>query len=268
MIPKFIVAAQNKGVIMEVSFDEQLKFITSVQSTIRAEAQDIVKERHVDAYSSAETNELDAALSKAQGEYPRIDYNRISKYFQKDYADLFAILTPVLPVLSKYNLNIRQTQKFMDGQLVLITKLSHASGQWVESRARIIPSKNDPQSILSTKNMIKRDELMSVLCLSIANDPYDDNAERQMADDRQAFAKGTQAPVLYNPRERSTECISQDQLSMLEKELAPIPDFVEEIFKGAVIDSLADLPKDKFNYTVDKIRKVKEVRSGRRSNAD
>lgn len=254
---------------MEISFDEQMKFLTSVRSAIKEEAEEIAKSTVKDAYSSTETNELDAALAKAQGEYPKIHYNRIDPYFQKDYSDLYMILNPILPVLSKYGLSVKQWQESpTDGTTILHTKLSHASGQWCESRARIIPPKNDPLSFTSTKNQIKRSEVMSLLAITVSDDPYDDNAQVQMADERQIYAKGTQTPTLYNPRERSTECISKDQLDMLEKELTSCPDYIEEIYRGAQIESLADLPKNKFDYTVTKIRKVKEVRAGKRITAD
>ena len=254
---------------MEISFDEQMKFLTSVRSAIREEAEEIAKNSLKDEYSSHETNELDAALSKAQGEYPKIYYNRKDAYFQKDYSDLHATLSPILPILSRYGLSLKQWQETTkEDKIILHTKLSHASGQWCESRTRIIPPKNDPLSFTSTKNQLKRSEAMSLLAITVCDDPYDDNAQIQMADDRQILAKGSQAPVLFNPRERSAECISTDQLEMLEKELASCPDYVEEIFRGAQIESLADLPRNKFDYTVTKIRKVKEVRSGKRLTAD
>lgn len=258
---------------MEISFDEQLKFINSVRLAITQEAKELIKTSNIDAYKSTETNELNAAISKAQGKYPRIAYNRLSKYFQKEYADLDAILSKVLPVLSEFGLNLTQWTELPNetasgGHTILHTEVSHSSGQWKESRARVIPPKNDPLTFVSTINRIKASQITSLLGITVADDPLDDNAEIQMADDRQMYAKGSQSEVLYNPRDRSTECVSRDQLDMMEKELQSCPDFVEEIFRGAQIESLADLPKNKFDYTITKIRKVKEVRAGKRPTAD
>jgi hypothetical protein len=254
---------------MEISFEEQLKFLKSVREEIKKEALEIAQELHQDMYRSAEINELSAALSKAQGEYPPIKYNRIAKYFQTEYADIYSAFSVILPILSKYQLCITQpTEHQKDGPIILHTELSHASGQWKESRIRVIPPNNDPLAFTSTLNNIKRSQFMSLLGLSVSDDPLDDNAEIQMADERQIFAKGTQTNTLYNPRERSTECITSEQLAMLEKELTHCPDYVEEIFRGAQIETLADLPKNKFEYTIKKIRLVKDYRAGRRPSAD
>lgn len=254
---------------MEISFEEQLKFIKSIREEIKSEAMEIAKALKQDLYRSVETNELNAALSKAQGEYKKINYNRTAKYFQKEYSDKYAILSETLPILSKYELNLIQwTENQPDGPIILHTEISHASGQWKESRIRVIPPNNDPLAFTSTINNLERTQLMSLLGIAISDDPLDDYAEIQMADERQIYAKGTQTPTLYNPKDRSTECISKEQLDMLEKELTHCPDYVEEIFRGAQIETMADLPKNKFEYTLKKIRLVKEYRAGRRSSPE
>ena len=252
---------------MEISFDEQMKFLTSVRTAIREEALEITKNNKVDRYGSAEQGFLNLALSKAQGQYPKIHYNRIAAYFQKEYSDLHIVLSNVLPVLSANELAVTQwTELKEDGTTVLHTELVHSSGQWKETRCRIIPPKNDPISFASTVNQMKRLQLMSFLGITVVDDPLDDNAEIQLADDREILAKGT-SNINYNPRERSVECISRDQLTMLEKELQSCPDFIEEIYKGANIQSLADLPRKKFEYTLDKINKVNNLRAGRIPNS-
>ena len=251
--------------VFEISFEEQLKFLKSVREEIKTEALEIAKSLKKDPYRSDEVNELNASLSKAQGEYPPIVYNRVAKYFQKEYSDIDAIFSAILPVLSKYQLAIRQwTETLLDGPIILHTEVCHSSGQWTETRIRVIPPNNDPITFTSTINNLKRTQLMSLLGLSVKDDHLDDLAEIQMADDRLIYAKGTQTPTLYNPKDRSTDCISKDQLDILEKELTHCPDYVEEIFRGAQIETLADLPKNKFEYTLKKIRLVKEYRAGRR----
>jgi hypothetical protein len=249
-----------------IKFDSgTFDLVRELDTCIKQAAKELNATAWIDRYSSLETKDLDLAMSKAQGEYPKLFYNRTAAYFQKEYSDLNLICSSILPVLSKFELTLDQyTELSPDGMIVLHTKIKHSSGQWSESRARIIPPKNDPICLTSTINQVKREQLMTKLGVTIADDPLDDNAEIQLADDRQIFAKGTQSPMLYNPRERSTECISRDELNMLEKELVECPDFVEEIFKGANIQSLADLPKNKFDYTLDKIKKIKLIRSGKR----
>lgn len=249
---------------MEISFDEQMKFLSSVRSAIRDEALEINKNNKVDIYGSPERGLLNLALSRAQGQYPKIHYNRIAAYFQKEYSDLNIVFSNVLPVLSANELSITQWTELKDeGTTILHTELSHSSGQWKETRCRVIPPKNDPLSFASTVNQMKRLQFMSLVGITIVDDPLDDNAEIQLADDREILAKGSQVNINYNPRERSVECISRDQLTMLEKELQSCPDFIEEIYKGANIQSLADLPRKKFEYTLDKVNKINNLRAGR-----
>ena len=241
--------------------------LREIREYVSEEAEREISKRWKDSYKSPETSELNKALAKAQGEFPKLSYNRIAPYFQKEYADLDIILRQILPVLSANQIAFSQWTELGEGdKTILHTEIMHSSGQSKESRARVLPPKNDPLSFTSTINQIKRTQAMSLLGLTIADDPTDDNAEIQMADDRLIAAKGTGAPTLYNPRERSTECISRDQLELLEKALQSCPDFIEEIFKGANIQSLADLPRNKFEYTYDKIKKITEVRAGRRPN--
>lgn len=249
---------------MEISFEEQYKFLMSVRSAIREEAAELVKNSKTDRYGSVEQGILNLAIAKAQGAYPQIYYNRTAAYFDKEYSDLHMILSKILPVLSANELALTQWTELQEGgTTILHTEVSHSSGQWKETRSRVIPPKNDPLSFASTVNAMKRLQLMSLLSVSVCNDPYDDNAEIQLADDREILAKGTQVNINYNPRERSVECISRDQLTMLEKELQTCPDFIEEIYKGANVQSLADLPRSKFAYTMEKIAKVNNVRAGR-----
>ena len=243
--------------------------VKELKEYIEDKARELEKSRVVDVYRSSELKDLNLALSKAQGSFPKIYYNREAPYFKKEYSDLNSILTPIRSILRDNELALRQWAELKEGgETILHTELSHSSGQWVESRARVLPPKNDPLSFTSTKNQIKATEILSLLSLTVCDDPLDDNAEIQLADDRHIIAKGSQGKLIYNPRERSTECISNDQLDMLEKELVSCPDFVEEIFKGADIQSLADLPRNKFDFTITKIRKVNELRSGKRPNAN
>ena len=249
---------------MEISFDEQMKFITSVRNAIRDEAIEIAKKDRVDSYGSPERGLLNLALSKAQGVYPKINYNRTAAYFQNEYSDLNTVLSKILPVLSANELALTQWTELQDGGITILhTEICHSSGQWKETRCRVIPPKNDPLSFASTVNHMKRLQLMSLLGITVTDDPLDDNAEIQLADDREILAKGTQVNINYNPRERGVECISRDQLTMLEKELQSCPDFMEEIYKGANIQSLADLPRNKFDFTLDKVNRVNQLRAGR-----
>lgn len=128
------------------------------------------------SYQSTEIKDLAAALSKAQGEYGTVLYNKANPFFKSGYADLHEIMKTVRPALAKYGLSlIQQTQIANDGVTVLHTRLMHSSGQWIESRNRIIPAKNDPQAYGSTMTYQKRYAAQSLLGITTSDE--DDDAE-------------------------------------------------------------------------------------------
>jgi hypothetical protein len=107
--------------------------------------------------ASEQLDELAAALSQAQGEFPAIPKDCTAKIKTKSggeysfkYADLETILACVRPVLAKHGLsllcdvvlNLSQTG---DGgrAMVATVRLLHSSGQWVESSPLAIPIEPD-----------------------------------------------------------------------------------------------------------------------------
>lgn len=216
-----------------------------------------------DAYESAETKNLATALAKAQGEYPVIAFNRENPYFKSGYTDLDTILRAVRPILSKHGLSFTQQTKITeDGATMLHSTLRHASGEWIESRNRIIPPRNDAQTYGSTLSYQKRYAAMALLGVTCASDTTDDDAEIAMMESRQIIAKGTALNTKYNPKEESYEPITKEQLEEMEYELAEYPDIAEQILDGLKIQSLADLPKSKYSASMKRIREIKHIRNG------
>jgi hypothetical protein len=213
-----------------------------------------------DKYQSDQINELAAAMAKAQGEYSRITHNRDNPYFKSRFADLDAIMEAVRPALTKNGIFFTQQTRLCDGAIILHTQLIHSSGQWIESRSRIIPPKNDPQSYGSTKSYLKRYAATALLGITVSNDPIDDDGEVAMIPARENLIKGPSNK--YNPKEESFDTITKEQLEELEYELMECPDLAEEIMDKMRIQSLADLPKSKYSISVRRIREIKSARNG------
>lgn len=210
-------------------------------------------------YRSTELKDLFAAMAKAQGEMQSASLNKQNPYFKSRYADFAEIVRASRPALTKHGLAVFQEIKITDdGQSVLHTLLSHASGQWIESRMKIIPPKNDIQSISSYVTYLKRLSYASLIGVAVGDE--DDDGEIAMANARQIIAKGPSNS--YNPKEQSYETITKEQLEELEYELSDIPDYVEEILDGFKLQSLADLPKTKYHVTVNRVRQIKGIRNG------
>lgn len=216
-----------------------------------------------DAYESPETTLLDTAMAKAAGEYPKIGNNQENPYFKSSYADLDAIMGIIRPVLSKHGLRVEfKTKLNDDGTTTLHTRVKHSSGQWSETRARIIPTKNDQQSYASALTYMKRHQAMALLNITISDDWSDDDAERNMAPVRDGSKSGTAINTKYNPREQSSQTISKDQLEELEYELGECPDIAQMVLDGLKIEHLADMPKSKFQVSAQRIREIKNARLG------
>lgn len=214
-------------------------------------------------YSSETTLELDAALAKAQGEYPQIGYNKENPYFKSGYATLDHIMVRIRPILAKNGISMIQQRRYSeDGEMMLHTILKHSSGQWIESRSRVLPPKNDMQTLGSTLSYLKRYDAMALLGVTVSEDPSDDDGEVAMIDARHVVAKGPSNK--YNPKQESSQVITKEQLEQLEYELAEVPDLAEEVMDKLHIQSLADLPKSKYQVTITRIREIKEMRAGRK----
>ncbi len=213
------------------------------------------------ANKSVDTKDLFAALAKAQSEMPMAGLSNENPYFKSRYADLAEIVKVSRPALSKNGLAvIQQILPNKEGQNILHTILTHATGQWIESRMRILPSKPDVQSLASYITYIRRYSYAAIVGVVVSNE--DDDAERAVATERETIAKGVALNTKYNPREETYESITKEQLEELEYELAEFPDIAETVLDGLKIQNLADMPKTKYGVSIRRIREIKNLRNG------
>ena len=82
--------------------------------------------------TSEQIEEIAAALAKAQAEVKNPSFNRVNPHFKSKYADLGEVLSVVRPALSKHGIAIMQMTDVTDTGIVLHTRLTHLSGQWIE----------------------------------------------------------------------------------------------------------------------------------------
>lgn len=210
------------------------------------------------AFRSDEIKDLAAALAKAQSDMPIAYKNRENPYFKSAYADLSDIVKASRPSLTKNGLSVIQDIIHReDGPAVLYTILMHISGQWIESRMRILPLKNDPQSMSSYITYLKRIAYASLI--GVVTGDEDDDAEVAMVEARQVMAKGPS--LKYDPKKEPFEPITKEQLEELEYELSEYPDIAEEIMDKMKLQSLADLPKSKYLVSITRVREIKRLRN-------
>jgi len=210
---------------------------------------------------SSELKELFAALAKAQAIMPTAGLNSENPYFKSSYSDMAEIVRVSRPALSVNGLSvIQQIMPNEDGQNILHTILCHTSGQWIETRMRILPAKPDVQSLASYITYLKRYSYAALV--GVVSKGEDDDGERAVAESRDVLAKGVALNTKYNPKEQSYETITPDELREVEYELAEYPDICSQVLDGLKIQSIADMPRSKYRTALTRIREIKNSRNG------
>lgn len=121
---------------------------------------------------SEQINELATALSKAQAEIQPALKDSVNPFFKSKYADLASVWSACKDPLTKNGLSVLQMMDYKEGQLVLLTTLAHASGQWVRSCLPVLSAKQDAQSIGSAITYMRRYSLAALV--GVTTDEDDD----------------------------------------------------------------------------------------------
>ena len=77
---------------------------------------------------------LAAALSKAQAEFPAIKFDSVNPFLKNGYASLGEVIAGSRSVLAKYGLAVTQLTFGEDGVVGVETMLTHSSGEWISDR--------------------------------------------------------------------------------------------------------------------------------------
>ena len=106
---------------------------------------------------SAELGKLFEALAKAQLEMDVASTDCKNTFFKSKYADLASVVKASRPFLAKNGLAVMQRIIPNENEkMYLLTRLCHASGQWMESRIPILPPKPDIQTLGSYITYLRR----------------------------------------------------------------------------------------------------------------
>lgn len=125
--------------------------------------------------TSQEVNEIAGALAKAQQSMKNATLNKVNPHFRSKYADLAGIRDAVIPALAANGIAVVQTLGgAADGGNLLMTRLVHTSGQWIESDCPV-PFSGDMQKMGSAITYARRYSL-SAICGISADEDDDANA--------------------------------------------------------------------------------------------
>jgi hypothetical protein len=210
-------------------------------------------------YRSEEINLISDALAVAQGSYKPLIPN-INGAGGK-YANLQAILDATREALSKNKLAFYRVTELLDegtGAQLLKTTLSHGSGQFISSAARIISCPTFKETF-NALEVIGRSQ--ASLLLGIAPSPHDpllkdDNGEDQL---EKVILQDIRKPEEAKKRTDFVDRISKDQYDILMYELEGFSDIAKGIQTKYGIDTLADLPKTEYYPVETQIRKIKKT---------
>ena len=129
-----------------------------------------------DSSESQSLDKLYAALSKAQLEMLPAKTGSTNPFFKSKYADLASIVKASRKALGVNGLAVIQ-RIIRNGSagMTLMTRLCHASGQWIESSMTVNPPKQDIQSLGSYLTYLRRYTYSAIV--GVVSSEEDDDGE-------------------------------------------------------------------------------------------
>jgi hypothetical protein len=117
--------------------------------------------------TSESTKEISAALVGFHKEVGKIAKDAKNPFFKSKYASLSGILDTISEPLVNNGLSVVQ---FPEGENGLTTRLTHTSGEWMESTYTMKPVKDTPQDRGSAITYQRRYAIGAILSLNIDED--------------------------------------------------------------------------------------------------
>jgi hypothetical protein len=126
--------------------------------------------------TSESIDKIFPAFIAFQAEMPAVPKDAYNPHFKNKYATLGAITEAMRPHLLKNGLAITQSLVYADGVQLLVTRIMHISGQWMQDGGyALTPTKNDPQGMASAVTYARRYTMGATFGI-ITEDDDDGNA--------------------------------------------------------------------------------------------
>jgi hypothetical protein len=114
---------------------------------------------------------LAKALSIVQGKLTYATKDSANPFFKSKYADLESVWDSCRSLLADNNLSVIQMPgNYFEGRMWLITRLCHASGEWIEQEMSIPVAKQDAHGCLAAITYMRRGALAAFLGIVQADD--------------------------------------------------------------------------------------------------
>jgi len=131
------------------------------------------------AMQSPEIGKLAEALAKAQAEMEPATKDANNPFFKSQYASLASCWQACRGPLTKHGLAIIQTTEPDNGNVTVISILTHSSGQWIKGKLSVKPPKTDSQALGSCLSYLRRYSLSALVGLSTQDDDAESTMSRQ-----------------------------------------------------------------------------------------
>ena len=141
---------------------------------------------------------LAAALSKAQSAMGAAKKDSTNPHFKSRYADLASIWEACREPLTKNGLAVVQLPGKDEAGYYVETVLTHASGEFISEKLRIVPTKDDPQGLGSCITYARKYALAAIA--GIAPDDSDDDGEAAMGRSDSRREQSARAVVQGKPQ--------------------------------------------------------------------
>jgi hypothetical protein len=187
------------------------------------------------ALQSEQIGDLISALSKAQSEIDSASFDKVNPHFKSRYASYESIREVCRVPLSKNALAITHHLDMAEGKRILVTQLSHASGQWMRSFVTMPQEKETPQSMGSAITYSKRYALSAFLAIGSDEDDDGEEAERSYRD----------TPKLSAAQAREIEEQCDD------------PEFLNRILRAYKVTNLLAISANEFQSILKRINVTK-----------
>ena len=131
--------------------------------------------------TSETINEIATSLARAQARMSVAVFDSKNPAFRSNYASFTAVVAAVREPLTAEGIAFLQSVVSTPDTVMVITRLIHTSGQWIETDGPFIPvSKHDAHGTMSATTYAKRGSLSVALSLP-ADEDDDGNAAVQAA---------------------------------------------------------------------------------------
>jgi ERF superfamily. len=224
-----------------------------------------VKKVQAEQMESPTVKEISTALSIAQKDIRLPEKDKMGA--RAKYADLASCFDAIREIFGVNGLSFQQPLIYIDGEAYLYTIIRHSSGEWIKSKAKLIPYKvattQEMQSFGGQLTYMRRYMLTSMLGLIGADEDRDAEDCDQRMEPREAYKKPTKRPMQVSTIRESNQgstvkesngvFINSEQASTILTLLTGRGDIKSRVLEELNIRSISGMLKKDYDLTLQRI---------------